>query len=97
MTHTLTVVQWLSIVFILLPITILWINNRVLSARKPSSQMLLGGTLFFALFAADSSSMLMMACSIALFGMYTYTLCQYYAATMTCVKRREQLPHGKRP
>lgn len=97
MTNDLTLIQWLSIAFILLPIVILWANNRYFSARKPVSQVLLGGTLVFALYAGDSSNPYAITLSIALFIVYAVMLCQYYVAAVNCSRRQERLPACKRP
>lgn len=97
MTNDLTLIQWLSIAFILLPIVVLWVNNRYFSARKPVSQVLLGGTLFLALYAGESSSPYAIALSIILFTVYTVTLCQYYVAALNYSRKHERLPSCKRP
>lgn len=97
MTNNITVIQWFSLALILMPILVLWINNHVLSARKTSSQMLLAGTLGFALIAAESSSVLALVLSIALCAAYSFMLIKYYVAAMYCSKRHEQLPTCRRP
>lgn len=93
----LSLIQWASILFIILPIVILWVNNRFLSARKPSSQVLLGVTLIAALAAAETSSALALIISAVSLAVYLGSLAQYYVAAMECSRRHEVLPPCKRP
>lgn len=97
MTNNITLIQWISIAFILLPIVVLWANNRYLSARTEASQMLLGASLVFALLAAESSSVVAIMISVVFFTYYVATLVNYYRAAMFYARRQEPLPVCKRP
>ena len=97
MIENITVIQWISLVFIALPIAVLVVNNRLLSAKKESSQLWLLATLGCALIAAESSNAFFLAASIFCFVIYTIALVQYYVAAMNCAKRHERLPSCKRP
>lgn len=97
MTNNITTLQWISAALILLPIFVLWVNNHVLSACKLSSQLLLTGTLFCALYAAENSNIIALAVSVILFTVYGFILIEYYVAAMRCSKRHEQLPTCRRP
>lgn len=97
MTANITLIQWISLVFIILPIIVLTINNRLLSAKKESSQLWLLATLGFSLIAAESSSVYFLIGGIVCFVVYTVALVQYYVAAMHCAKRHERLPQCKRP
>ena len=93
----LSLIQWASILFIILPIVILWVNNRFLSARKPSSQVLLGITLVAALAAAEMSSAVALIISAVCLAVYLANLVQYYVAAMECSRKHDVLPPCKRP
>lgn len=97
MTNNLTVIQLFCFFFIVSPMFILWRNNRYLSARKTSSQMLLGATLMFALIAAESSNKFILAVSVTMFTLYLIRLVSYFVASLQCIRHKEKLPNYKRP
>lgn len=90
MTNNLTTVQLISIALIVLPIAVVWLNNRLISARAPSTQMLMFGTLVLALFAAESSSKLLLIGSAVLFIIYAVTLCNYHLTVLTTGGRHSE-------
>lgn len=96
MTNNITLVQWVSMALIVLPIFVLWVNNRYLSARQPSTQMYLGAVLLFALLAAEKSSGWVLLISAAFFAIYFIKLGRYHFSVVS-TRRHDNIPHCRRP
>lgn len=97
MMNDITFIEALSFTLIVLPVAILWLNNRFLSARSTSSQMLLGATLVVALIASMNGNIIILSIGILTFTLYSLKLVSYFVASMSCMRRNEKLPPYKRP
>ena len=97
MTNNLSLLSIVCIAFVILPIIVLVVNNRVISARTWRSQKLLAATLVFALLAFEMHSAFVLVVSVTCFAVYCIKLGQYFKVSLQCMKHNEKVPTYKRP
>jgi len=97
MTNNLSLLSISCILFVVLPIIVLVVNNRVISARTWRSQKLLGATLLLSLIAFAMHSVFILVISVTCFAAYCIKLGSYFRVSLHCMKHNEKVPSYKRP